>query len=287
VKCCFASDLHGHRSHYEELLALAAGDKAGAVILGGDLLPRKGHHLASLEGQLAFVRTEFRDFSEKLRSSGTTGLFIILGNDDWAGTIPLFRDLESGGLLSILDGRERNLDGRTALSGYSYVPPTPFLLKDFEKRDMKADPAPGGLRRVYVTRNGGVEETDEREFFENRGSIEEDLDFPADPGCSEVRVMHGPPFGTALDRLYDGRSAGSRAVRNFILKTQPVLTLHGHIHESPEVSGAFAERLGKTISVNAGQTGAGLSAVLFDSDRPGETLSHTLYGPYGAAAEQS
>jgi len=30
--------------------------------------------------------------------------------------------------------------------------------------------------------------------------------------------------------------------------------------------------------VNAGQTGRGLSAVLFDSDRPGETMRHTLYG---------
>jgi hypothetical protein len=165
-----------------------------------------------------------------------------------------------------------------------YVPPTPFLLKDFEKRDLKADPSPSGLRRVYVTRNGSVEETDEHDFFENRGSIEEDLDLPADPGRPVIRVMHGPPFGTALDRLYDGRSAGSRAVRAFIAKTQPALTLHGHIHESPAVSGAFAERIGKTISVNAGQTGEKLSAVLFDSERPGETMSHTLYGPFQATA---
>jgi uncharacterized protein len=284
VRCCFTSDLHGHLSHYEKLLALAAGEKAGAVILGGDLLPRKGHHQASLEAQLGFVRAEFRDFSEKLKRSGVAELFIVLGNDDWAGTLPLFRGLESDGLLQILDGPECDLDGRTALSGYSFVPPTPFLLKDFEKRDLKADPSPGGLRRVYVTRNGCVEETDERAYFESRGSIEEDLASLTGPGRPLIHVMHGPPFGTALDRLYDGRSAGSRAVRAFIVNTQPVLTLHGHIHESPAVSGSFAECIGKTISVNAGQTGEELSAVLFDSDRPCVTLSHTLYGPFQATA---
>jgi Icc-related predicted phosphoesterase len=280
VKCCFASDLHGHMAHYEELLALVKTEKAEAVILGGDLMPRKGHHHASLEIQLAFVRSEFRDFSVRLRGSMESKLCIILGNDDWAGTIPLFRELESEGLVRMLDEEAFALGERFFLSGYSYVPPTPFLLKDFEKRDLSDDPSPNSLRRIYVTRNGSVEETDEHAFFESRGSIQEDLAFWPDstPGDQTIRVMHGPPFGTALDRLYDGRSAGSKAVRAFILKTQPLLTLHGHIHESPAVSGTFVERIGRTVSVNAGQTGRGLSAVLFDSNRPCETLRHTLYG---------
>lgn len=280
MKCCFASDLHGHLSHFEELLSLTKTEKAEAVILGGDLLPRKGHHHASLEVQLAFVRSEFRDFSVRLRASTDSKLCVILGNDDWAGTLPLFHELESEGLVRMLGKPTFAPGDRAFLSGYSYVPPTPFLLKDFEKRDMKDDPSPNSLRRIYVTRNGNVEETDENAFFESRGSIQEDLESWPDstPGDYSIRVMHGPPFGTALDRLYDGRSAGSKAVRAFIQKNQPLLSLHGHIHESPAVSGTFVERIGRTLSVNPGQTGRGLSAVFFDSDRPRETLRHTLYG---------
>jgi Icc-related predicted phosphoesterase len=280
MKCCFASDLHGHPSHYEDLLNLAKTEKADAVILGGDLLPRKGHHLASLEHQQTFVREEFRNFSLRLAEITGVSLYAILGNDDWAGTVPLFHEMESEGLIRMLDDRPTILQDRAILTGYSYVPPTPFLLKDFEKRDMKDDPGPNGLRRIYITRNGRVEETDEKAYFEGRASIQEDLlaGWKPSPDRPSIRVMHGPPFGTALDRLYDGRSAGSRAVRECILKTQPLLTLHGHIHESPAVSGAFVERIGETLSVNAGQTGNGLSAVTFDPDRLDKTLKHTLYG---------
>jgi Icc-related predicted phosphoesterase len=280
MKCCFASDLHGHLPHFEELFRLAKTEKADAVILGGDLLPRKGHHLASLENQQSFVRGEFRNFS--LRLAGDTGaaLCAILGNDDWAGTIPLFDELESEGLIRMLDDRPFHLWDGAVLTGYSHVPPTPFLLKDFEKRDLKDDPGPDGLRRVYITKNGRVEETDEKAFFEGRPSIQEDLGSGgyARPDRPSIVVMHGPPFGTALDRLYDGRSAGSRAVRECILKKQPLLTLHGHIHESPAVSGTFVERIGETLSVNAGQTGNGLSAVVFRPELLEKTLKHTLYG---------
>jgi Icc-related predicted phosphoesterase len=280
MNCCFTSDLHGHWTHYEELLGLAVSERADAVILGGDLLPRKGHHSASLEIQKEFVRGEFRIFASRLREGTGAGLFALLGNDDWAGTVPLFRELESEGMVQMLDGHGILLCDRTVLTGYSFVPPTPFLLKDFEKRDLKNDASPHALRRIYITRDGRVEETDERAFFDSRSSIEEDLDegHNPDPDIRSIRVMHGPPFGTALDRLYDGRSAGSRAVRGFIQKTQPLLTLHGHIHESPSVSGAFSECLGDTLSVNPGQTGKGLSAVFFDPARPSETLRHTLYG---------
>jgi len=41
--------------------------------------------------------------------------------------------------------------------------------------------------------------------------------------------------------------AGSRSVRTAIEKTQPLLSLHGHIHESPG-----AVRIGKTLCINPG-----------------------------------
>ncbi len=72
--------------------------------------------------------------------------------------------------------------------------------------------------------------------------------------------FHCPPYGSGLDEAPElddalnvmdaGRSlipVGSTAVRDMIMKYQPPLTLHGHIHE-----GKGSVRLGKTLTINAG-----------------------------------
>jgi Icc-related predicted phosphoesterase len=72
--------------------------------------------------------------------------------------------------------------------------------------------------------------------------------------------FHCPPYGSGLDEAPQldadlnvkdaGRAlvpVGSTAVRDAILKYQPPLSLHGHIHEAKG-----ATRLGKTLAINAG-----------------------------------
>lgn len=72
--------------------------------------------------------------------------------------------------------------------------------------------------------------------------------------------FHCPPYGSTLDEapaldndlnVKDAGRAltpvGSTAVRDMIMKYQPVLSLHGHIHE-----GKGSARLGKTLTINAG-----------------------------------
>jgi uncharacterized protein len=72
--------------------------------------------------------------------------------------------------------------------------------------------------------------------------------------------FHAPPFGSNLDDapaldenlkpLLGGRAmrpVGSRAVREAIGEHQPLLSLHGHIHE-----GKGTQRMGKTLAVNPG-----------------------------------
>jgi uncharacterized protein len=72
--------------------------------------------------------------------------------------------------------------------------------------------------------------------------------------------FHAPPFGSNLDDapaldedmkyLHGGRAmrpVGSKAVREAIMEHQPLLSLHGHIHE-----GKGTQRLGKTLAVNPG-----------------------------------
>ena len=91
--------------------------------------------------------------------------------------------------------------------------------------------------------------------------------------------IHVPPYGSSLDEAPEltadlkpkdaGRSlipVGSRAVKEIIDQYQPLLGLHGHVHE-----GKGAVRLGKTLCINPGsmyEQGRLLGAVItLDRDR--------------------
>jgi hypothetical protein len=85
-------------------------------------------------------------------------------------------------------------------------------------------------------------------------------------------VLHSPPRDTACDVISTKQHVGSRAIRAFIEARQPRLVLSGHIHESPRVSGAWRDTLGRTPVVNPGQFGGPkLAGVWFDPLRPDET----------------
>jgi Icc-related predicted phosphoesterase len=92
--------------------------------------------------------------------------------------------------------------------------------------------------------------------------------------------LHVPPYGSGLDvaprldtsidppRPFVGEDApvGSTAVRRAILEFRPVLSLHGHIHESPGI-----RQIGVTTSINPGsEYGEGvLRSAVVDLDGPG------------------
>ncbi len=74
--------------------------------------------------------------------------------------------------------------------------------------------------------------------------------------------LHCPPYGSKLDEapaldkelrpLHGGqllRPVGSTAVREAIMRHQPQLSLHGHIHEARGVA-----RLGRTLAINPGSS---------------------------------
>ncbi len=70
-----------------------------------------------------------------------------------------------------------------------------------------------------------------------------------------ILVTHVPPFGTQADLLPNGTHVGSKSVRKFIEKHQPLLNLCGHVHEARSVS-----QLGRTIVVNPGPLSQGYAA---------------------------
>ena len=201
-------------------------------------------------------------------------LFVILGNDD-----PRYE--ESGILEAAKNGLWSYMHGRKAafadfnVYGYACVPPTPFLLKDWERYDVSRYFDPGCIPPEEGWRSVATGESDVK-----WGTIAKDLDSIVNDNSMEraIFLFHTPPYDTPLDRAaLDGKMhehvaldvhVGSIAVRRFIERRQPLLTLHGHVHEAASLTGAWKTKLGRTVCINGAYDGPELALVRFDPESP-------------------
>jgi Icc-related predicted phosphoesterase len=84
-----------------------------------------------------------------------------------------------------------------------------------------------------------------------------------------ILVCHAPPLGMGLANVDNKTDVGSVALSRWIQKHQPLLTLHGHIHESPMITGVHTAKLGRTTVHQPGQCGCGtvlFSIISFERD---------------------
>ena len=164
--------------------------------------------------------------TEKLRGSGVR-IFVCPGNDDEMEVDDIVR---SSNTVELGEGRMVEVDGFTMIStGWSNHTPWNTHREETEKqlgerievmaRQVK-DPAHAIFNLHCPPYKSGLDEAP---------AIDADL-----------KLMHG---GRAL------RPVGSTAVREAIDRHQPLLSLHGHIHESKG-----AVKLGKTLSINPGSS---------------------------------
>ncbi|HEX9187338.1 MAG TPA: metallophosphoesterase [Vicinamibacteria bacterium] len=276
TRCLFVSDLHGRAGRYEALLAAIEEERPAAVFLGGDLLP--GGALGS-PGEGSFLLGWLGPRLAALRKHvgpEWPRVLAIFGNDDPRSEEASLAELERQGLLEHAHGR-RLAVGAFFVYGYACVPPTPFRLKDWERYDVSRFVDPGA-----VSPEEGFRSVPAPEGEAKWGTIAADLEALAgkDDVSGAVFLFHSPPHRTALDRAaLDGRSVdhapldvhvGSIAIRRFIEARQPLLTLHGHVHESARLTGAWRERIGRTVCLSAAHDGEELALVRFDLERPEE-----------------
>jgi Icc-related predicted phosphoesterase len=287
MKFLFASDLHGDTRLYQELLETALARSAEVIAFGGDLFPSyppTKRYEDMIPNQVIFIDQFLRGFFEKIiKATAVKEIFLIPGN--WDIAFPYLLNEPMEGVVDISQ-RIHRLNTGYELIGYPFVPPSPFRPKDFEKRDDPDSPWPPQKNPSYIRSPGRMDRfipIDPFAYVSGRETIREDLaglPRPMDPKRT-IYVMHSPPWDTRLDRIHGGSSAGSRSIKAFIQAQQPLLTLHGHIHESMEISGNYLDRIGETLSVNPGQSfGAGggpskLHAVTFEMEKPEETITHT------------
>jgi len=172
------------------------------------------------------VRRWMNMASEKLRGSGVR-IFVCPGNDDEMEVDDVVRESD---MVELGEGRIVDIDGfRMISTGWSNH--TPW--------------------------NTHREETEDK-LGERIEAMAKEIDDPT----RAIFNLHCPPYRSGLDEapaidadlklMHGGRAlrpVGSTAVRQAIDKHQPLLSLHGHIHESKG-----AVKLGKTLAINPGSS---------------------------------
>lgn len=175
---------------------------------------------------LGELRRWIRRADERLGDAGV-GIYVIAGNDDpWSCD----EVLASGRCVTFSDDRVVTVGSHEMIS-LSYANHTPW---------------------------NSPRELDEGALYERIRKLAGQLERPE----RAIFNLHVPPYGTALDQaveitadlkpVYESGqpkvvSVGSRAVRQAIEEFQPLLSLHGHIHES-----RGAEHIGRTLAINSG-----------------------------------
>jgi len=273
--CFFASDLHGREERYRKLFQTIERELPAAVFLGGDLFPSGLGAMAGVEGYEDFLSDVFAAGFVRLKKtlgSDYPAVFIILGNDDVRIKEPEMEDFGNRGLWNYV--HNKCIPWRDySIYGYAFIPPTPFMLKDWERYDVSRylDPL------CVAPEEGWLSVSVAKEVLKHQ-TIQNDLqDLTRDFNLSRaIFLFHTPPYETSLDRAaLDGKKVnyvdldvhvGSIAVRRFIESRQPLLTLHGHIHESARITGSWKERIGKTFAFSSAHDGAELALVRFELD---------------------
>lgn len=273
--CFFAADLHGSPTRYDALVGVARAERPAGIFLGGDLLPHMARARAAAGG----------DFIESVLAPAFTALaadlgadaprvFLVPGNDDPRCEEPALVAAAEAGIWAYMHQRHERWRGFDVY-GYACVPPTPFLLKDWERYDVSAHLEPGDVapEEGFHTVAGPERQT------LRHATIHRDLDaLTANADLSRaICLFHAPPYGSALDRAaLDGRMidgvpldvhVGSIAVRRFIEARQPLVSLHGHVHESARITGRWWEPIGTTVAISAAHDGPELALVRFDPER--------------------
>ncbi|MCP5108711.1 MAG: hypothetical protein GY950_35325 [bacterium] len=288
MNCFFVSDLHGRIDRYEKLFEAVIKEQPDALFMGGDLLPS---YLRALTDRDLNHENFIRDFLVKkfngikeILGDIYPNVFSILGNDDGKMSETPMLEGEKQGLWNYCHNRCMQWADFT-IYGYSCIPPSPFRLKDWERYDVTDYVRPGCIDPLDKMAAFTVP-VSEHEL--KNATIEEDLKQLTGQNNLDrsIFLFHSPPHRSKLDRaaldgrLIDGMQVdvhvGSAAIRRFIEKRGPLVTLHGHIHESTRITGSWREKFDRTTAVNASHDGPELALVRFDPYRPEKAYRELL-----------
>jgi Icc-related predicted phosphoesterase len=283
-KCYYASDIHGSELLWRKFLNAGKFYGADVLIMGGDIagkavvpiVRRDGAFYApEVAGEQAFSEDEVPQLERRIRDRGLyphqmTSEEVALTHGDQAATARLFLQVMESTLTRWLEmATERLAAARTRLYVMLGNDDEPALREVLAASAAVVDPEDvvvdlgEGIQMMSFGFANPTPWSSPREMPEEqlRAHLEELVAHLDDPSRS-VFNLHVPPIRTVIDTapvvsadlapvIQGGAvlmgSAGSEAVRGVIESYQPLISLHGHIHESRGIA-----KLGRTICVNPG-----------------------------------
>ena len=285
MRVYFATDIHGSEVCWRKFLNAGRFYNADVLILGGDVTGKAvvpvvaaaggGHRVRQFSGdrmldadELAAAETRIRDMGFYPYRTTEDELDAVWDNPEAVNEI--FLSLMRSTLARWLDLAAERLAGTGirlyAMEGNDAPPELHAMLRDSsvltETEDRLVDLGEGITMVSYGYSNPTPWHTP-RELDDDE--LERRIDKLAAQVSRPERAifnLHVPPAHTAIDKApaLDGslkpivkggavvmQSVGSEGVRRLLAKHEPMLGLHGHIHES-----RGAVRLGRTLAVNPG-----------------------------------
>jgi hypothetical protein len=282
MKVFFATDIHGSEICWRKFLNAAAFYKADMVVLGGDvtgkvmvpIVAHTGYWQVVLRGETVRMETqaELDAVKTRIRNTGSypalvtpdelTALSAEEGAIDRRFTTEMVQSLDRW--MDMADGKLAKSDIPCILNGGN---DDIWEIDDIIEASPSVSFGEGkmlDLDGFHLISMGWTNPTPWDTF---REAPEEELARKIEVIANQIPDMeraifnfHAPPFGTGLDDapalddslrpMHGGavmKPVGSTAVRDAILAHQPMLSVHGHIHESRGI-----KRMGRTLAINPG-----------------------------------
>jgi len=284
-KIFFATDIHGSDRCLRKFVNAGKFYGVDAIVMGGDITGKMIVPVVEESGENysahLFGRTRTVD------ADGLAGLNKFIADagfyphpmtpdemtayrDDPAAVQDLFRKLMNETMSRWIDLTEDRLAGTGIQCIFAPGNDDPFFIDDLlsssasvTNPDGKVVELPGGFSMISVGFSNRTPWASPRELDEVdlRAMIDREAAKLPDPQRA-IFNLHVPPKDTPIDQaaaldaefrpVMSGGSpvitgVGSSAVRDAIAAYQPMLSLHGHIHESRGEA-----RIGKTVALNPG-----------------------------------
>jgi Icc-related predicted phosphoesterase len=286
IKSFFVSDLHGHEDRYSKLIESIKFDTPSLLFIGGDILLSglaysRSRYNSNADFIHRFLIPSFEFLKYKL-GEFYPEVYIIMGNDDVKSEEASILKAEQKSIWKYIHNK-RSSYLEYSIYGYACVPPTPFRLKDWEKYDVSRYTDPG-----CIAPEEGIFSIPPDEHEIKHSTIKNDLNnlVGKDNLNKSLFLFHSPPYNTNLDYAnLKGQKidnveldvhVGSIAIRKFIEKNQPLITLHGHIHESPRITGSWKDKIGNTYCFSAAHDKRELAIVKFDLEKPDNAVRELI-----------
>jgi Icc-related predicted phosphoesterase len=305
----FATDIHGSDRCFKKFLAAARVYEADSLILGGDIAGKAvvpfvavggGRYAYKFQGESATVAGD--ELEEARKRIQFTGLYPLLCSPDEASRLEEDIAYRSETFERVITEQIRSwlalADERLADEVRCIITPgndDPLSVDAVLRSSDRVECPEASLVELGPIQLASLGNTNRTPWETDREYDEGDLARQIDDilgECSEsaplVLNFHCPPYGSGLDtaaQLDDDFTpvvksgsvveipVGSTAVRDAIERYEPVVGLHGHIHEAEGTA-----KIAKTLCINPGSMyGSGwLKGAIVDFDASGRCSGHLL-----------